>query len=67
MAENNHQPLVAVKDIYKHFHIRPSFLARTLARAKEQVVRAVDGVDLEVYPGETVGLVGESNGWTTFL
>ena len=23
-------------------------------------VHAVDGVDLEIYPGETVGLVGES-------
>ena len=27
---------------------------------REQVVRAVDNVDMEIYPGEVVGLVGES-------
>jgi peptide/nickel transport system ATP-binding protein len=27
---------------------------------RDQVVRAVDNVDLEIYPGEVVGLVGES-------
>jgi len=61
------EPLVAVKGMFKHFQIRPSFLARTLARVEEKTIRAVDGVDLEIYPGETLGLVGESGCGKTTL
>ena len=39
----------------KHFPIRRGILRRTVGH-----VRAVDGVDLAVAPGTTVGLVGES-------
>jgi len=48
-------PLLDVQDLVKHFKLpRENFLG------PHRVLRAVDGVDLAVFPGETVGLVGES-------
>lgn len=48
------QPLLEVKSLTKHFTSKPGLFS------KEKVVRAVDGVNLTVYPGETVSIVGES-------
>ena len=50
-------PLLSVEDLVKTFPVkrRAGRLRRTTTE-----VRAVDGVDLTIAPGETVGLVGES-------
>ncbi|MFH0993157.1 MAG: ATP-binding cassette domain-containing protein, partial [bacterium] len=46
------QPLLSVRNLKKHF-------ISTNIKGK-QVVAAVDGIDFDIYKGETFGLVGES-------
>ncbi len=50
------QPLLRLENVVKHFPITSGIIFQK----KVGAVRAVDGVDLEVYPGETLGLVGET-------
>ena len=62
------QPVIELRGVSKHFgktHDAASRLARALRRSlggevRDQIVRAVDNVDLAIAKGEVVGLVGES-------
>jgi peptide/nickel transport system ATP-binding protein len=50
------EPLLSVRDLRKHYTTsRGGFFSRETNR-----VRAVDGVSFDIYPGEALGLVGES-------
>lgn len=46
--ESSSSPLIQVKDLKKYFSVG------------DKKLKAVDGLSLDIYPGETVGLVGES-------
>ncbi|HEY4374849.1 MAG TPA: oligopeptide/dipeptide ABC transporter ATP-binding protein [Burkholderiales bacterium] len=50
----------ATKRFVKHLDFAARLANRLGASMKEEVVRAVDGVDLAIAEGEVVGLVGES-------
>jgi peptide/nickel transport system ATP-binding protein/oligopeptide transport system ATP-binding protein len=48
-------PILETIDVVKHFPVRAGLLSRVRGQ-----VQAVSGVSIRVYPGETVGVVGES-------
>jgi peptide/nickel transport system ATP-binding protein len=52
-------PILKITELKQHYSIEPNFIER-LFKAESQTIKAVDGINLELYPGEILGLVGES-------
>ena len=62
MVLESKEPLLKVENIRNWFPIRTGLFSRA-----KQYVKAVDDVSFQVYPGETLGLVGESGCGKTTL
>ncbi|NDL58750.1 ABC transporter ATP-binding protein [Phytoactinopolyspora mesophila] len=56
------EPILEVQELSVRFPVKAGFIGRTVGH-----VRAVEGVDLTIRPGETLGLVGESGCGKTTL
>lgn len=52
---DNKETILKIEDLKVHFPIKRGLMQRTVG-----YIRAVDGVSMDIYRGETVGLVGES-------
>ncbi|MGD1913277.1 MAG: dipeptide ABC transporter ATP-binding protein [Rivularia sp. (in: cyanobacteria)] len=56
---SNVTPLLSIQKLKQHYTIEPNFIER-IFKGQGQTIKAVDGIDLELYSGEILGLVGES-------
>jgi peptide/nickel transport system ATP-binding protein len=52
-------PLLKVQNLTQYYTLEGNLLTQWLARERK-VIKAVDGVNFDLYPGEILGLVGES-------
>lgn len=59
LSQEETETVLAVQDLTKHFALQPSLLERLTGKTS-RVLRAVDGIDLDIRRGRTLGLVGES-------
>ena len=55
MQNETRKVLLRVRDVKQYFPVK-----KTKLREKQRYVRANDGISLDIYAGETLGLVGES-------
>ncbi len=52
-------PLISIRDLHVHYALRNNAVSRLLG-GSAGTVKAIDGVNVDLAPGEVLGLVGES-------
>lgn len=52
--------ILEVKDLRQYFYIDPGFLAKVVSKKQPSVIKAVDGLNFSLEPGEIMGVAGES-------
>lgn len=60
LPSSHSHPLLRLQDLQQHYTLEQNFVARLLSQSNDRTIRAVDGVTLDLYQGEILGLVGES-------
>jgi len=62
IQDNGSDPLIAIRNLKVHFDLGGGGVFGKLVGSNpvKRVVKAVDGVTIDILPGETLGLVGES-------
>src|ERR1044071_1925871 len=62
MEGGGREPLIAIRGLKVHFDLGGGTALDKLVGGSpvRRVVKAVDGVTIDIFPGETLGLVGES-------
>ncbi len=53
-------PLLRLQHLQKNYTLERNLFSRLLQRGEDTVIRAVNDINLELYSGEILGLVGES-------
>ena len=53
-------PLLQVENLQQHYSLEQNLIERLFRKGKPETIKAVDNVNLSLYPGEIFGLVGES-------
>ncbi|MEM1168789.1 MAG: ABC transporter ATP-binding protein [Cyanobacteria bacterium P01_H01_bin.35] len=54
------KPILQIKDLVKHYTLESNFIEQLFFSGKSKLIKAVDGVNLNLFSGEILGLVGES-------